>query len=280
MFDKAYPARRAGDWYDGLRDYIDSQSSPERSVVTLSAASPTVPTLSSLNEWIVSNATQVVLPTGVPEGPSFLVHVKEGFQNITWPGGSTVYGGTSANFNVWVTLVRTATNWAVLIPSTGGGGGMIDTGWTQVLGILSVGGALTYNTGDASMLGTGWGVHESGGFGGATLDVRRSGNQMLLRIAGFKALSATPDKRFVSLPPAMTPTFVGLEQGTMQPYPMGQTSPLSTGYIYLTDIGGRVWVELSSPAVAQGVQIGAGIGGVPGAAVAYFPIGKTAPWGV
>lgn len=280
MFDKAYPARRAGDWYDGLRDYIDSQSSPERSVVTLSAASPTVPTLSSLNEWIVSNATQVLLPTGVPEGPSFLVHVKEGFQNITWPGGSTVYGGTSADFNVWVTLVRTATNWAVLIPSTGGGGGMIDTGWTQVFGILSVGGALTYNKGDASMLGTGWGAHESGGFGSATLDVRRSGNQMLLRMSGFKALSATPDKKIVSLPPEMAPTLVGMEQGILQPCPMGHTSPLTTGYVNLNPSGGRVWLELASPAVAQGVQIGPGIGGVPGAAVVRFPISKTAAWGL
>lgn len=248
-------------------------------VVTAIPANGVVPSLGTVNRWSVAAATQLILPS-VPQGSQFTVHVVSGFQNITWPAGATVFGATSVTTNVWVTLIRTDTNWAVLIPSTGGGAGLIDTGWTQTLGFFSVAGALTYNTGDASMLGTGWGAHESGGFGGATLDVRRSGNQLLIRMSGFKALSATPDKKVVSLPPAMTTSFVGLEQGVLQPYPMGHTSPLTTGYISLTGSGGRVWVELASPAVAQGVQIGTGIGGIVGSAVAYFPIGKTAPWGV
>lgn len=251
---------------------------PSFNTVALTAASPNIPSLGTVNNWTVTGSVQVGLPAA-PAGSQFTVHVISGFQGLTWPPNTTVYGATS-NTEAWVTLIRTTSGWAVLVPSAGGGGGMIDTGWTQVFGILSVGGALTYNKGDASMLGTGWGAHENGGFGAATLDVRRSGNQMLVRMSGFKALSATPDKRFISLPPEMTASFVGLEQGILQPFPMGHTSPLTTGYINLNYVGTRVWLELASPTVAQGIQIGPGIGGVPGATVMYFPISKTAPWGI
>ena len=281
MFDKPYPARRASDWYVNLREYIDSLSRPSRTAVTLSAASPSVPSLGSSNEWTVTNATQVVLPTGVPAGASFLVHVKAGFQNLSWPVGSTVYGTTSAD-DVWVTLNRGDGKWEVLIPSAGGSApALVETPWTTTLNVVSISGALTFTTGDSSMLGSGWGVFENaGGFGGASVVVSRYGDTIRLRFAGFKATSASPGTKIFSLPLALSGLII-FDVGFLKPIPLGHTTPMSTGYVYLTKDGnGRVWLELSSPAPAVGVQIGPGYGGPFGSALVEFPISKTSAWGV
>lgn len=134
--------------------------------------------LGTMNEWTVANPVTVALP---PASPPFVctVHVKTGFQKITWPNGTLIVGETTEN-DVWITLRRLPTGWVVLIPS-GGGSGLVDTGWSQPLNAANLGSGLQFIAGDASMVGPAWTLGV-GSFGGVS--IRRSGNNMLVYISG------------------------------------------------------------------------------------------------
>lgn len=245
-------------------------TAPTLRTATLSASSPAVPELGTTNEWTVTNATTVQLP--VTTAGSFLVLVKSGFNHITWPGGTTIFGATSATTNVWVTLTRTSTGWSVLIPSGGGGGG-VDTGWIQVIGALSIAGSLSFTVGSAANFGTGWGVHESGGFGAGIVQVRRVGGLMLVRMENIKAVGATPSSTMFNLDPLVT-SVVSLDppQQTV-PALQGVAPPFTTAALRSGTSGSKVIIE--NPGAVQNNVFGST--GMP--LVVAFALSKTAPWG-
>lgn len=153
--------------------------------LTLSAAAPEVPTLGNVNEWLVQNPVTLELPV-VPIGSQFTVHVVDGFQHISWPVLTEIFGSTSGS-EAWITLIRAEANWIVLVPSSGGSG-LVDVEEVTVLNAISMGGTfLQYNAGNATMIGAGWAAFESGGFGSVTIGVRRTGNQAIFNLIGFKA---------------------------------------------------------------------------------------------
>lgn len=71
--------------------------------------------LRNVNRWTVAAPVTLNLPSR-PDGAQYLVHVASGFQNITWPNGTEIFGETAADES-WLTLVRGAGQWVVLIPS-------------------------------------------------------------------------------------------------------------------------------------------------------------------
>lgn len=77
-------------------------------------------TLKDMNEWTVAAPVQVSL-AATDTGAQHTVHIKSGFQNITWPNGTEVFGLSSAD-STWVSIVRVVSGWRVLIASGTGGG--------------------------------------------------------------------------------------------------------------------------------------------------------------
>lgn len=78
--------------------------------------------LRSGNRWTVAAPVTLNLPSR-PDGSQYTVHVASGFQNITWPNGTEIFGLTTDDEDVWLTLVRDTDRWNVLVSSQKSGGG-------------------------------------------------------------------------------------------------------------------------------------------------------------
>lgn len=165
--------------------------------VVLSPSSPKVLELGNINEWTVNGNVQIQLPV-VDAGSQFTVHVKSGFQGITWPNGTQVYGATDQNVDVPVTLNRTLAGWTVYIPSVGGGSGMIDTGWQLLLNVANLGSGLQFHTGNASMISAGWTVTTSTLL--TSVAVRRTGQLLLVDIVGGFTKESGAGSVFAEIP--------------------------------------------------------------------------------
>lgn len=101
-----------------------AQAAPFLPQSKTSVVTAAVVQLADVNEWTVPNPVQITLP-GSPLNVQYTVYVKSGFQNITWPNGTEVFGGSGAA-STWLTLIRRDAGWQVLIASggsSGGGGG-------------------------------------------------------------------------------------------------------------------------------------------------------------
>lgn len=251
----------------GMRGPVGAAFVASLGALALSAAAPTVPALANVNEWVVTGNVQVQLPADVVAGSQFTVHVQSGYQGITWPNGTTVYGATDAS-EVWVTLLRVETGWVVLIPSGGAGSGLIDTGWVTLMNAGNLGAGLQFTTGDASMVGAGWTLNV-GSFGGAI--VRRSGNLLLVIISGGWVKSSGTGTELFKLP---LPT--GLVYDTNGSTCLNTATvggvKVAQAYTYLADVvSGSLKISLS-PTVPAGVAVS-----TQGPLI--FPIAPTSTWG-
>lgn len=271
-----YPPRGLEPWDDDLKEYIDDISvNVSHAARTLSSADPVVPALSNVNEWTVTDAVQVVLPSVNP-GAQYTVHVKSGFQDLTWPALTQIVGATSQD-EAWVTLIRGDAGWIVLVPSAGGGSGLIDTGVLQAFSMILVGENVSYTHGDASMLGTGWTAHLGpGGFGGATATIRRSGNQMLVSLLGFKA-TATAEEVFLRLP---APTGLSMDTAYRSVAAVGAVEGVHRTFgVSVRLHAGNL--EFSSLDLTEGLTFGRSpVGVLSSATIISIPINPTSTWGV
>lgn len=163
-------------------------------LIEKNVTTPFIPELGNVNEWDIPNPVQVQLPN-VPKGATFLVHVKTGFQKITWPNGTEIYGETDQQ-EAWVTLTRSDGHWQVLIPSPEGGAALIDTGWSEVFSVANFGSGPQYVVGNASMLGAGWEYP----IGLTSMSIRRSGNFLLVKVSGGFTKIAGGSSEFVRIP--------------------------------------------------------------------------------
>lgn len=85
-------------------------------------ASGVVTELGSHNVWTIPQPTVLILPDRLP-GATHVIHVVEGFQNLSWPNGVEVFGMNDQD-SAWVQLVREEVGWSVLVGSGTGGGGV------------------------------------------------------------------------------------------------------------------------------------------------------------
>lgn len=246
------------------------------SSLTLSAASPTVPALSNVNEWTVSDAVQVDLPVVNP-GSQYTVHVASGFQNLTWPNGTTVYGETDQQ-DVWVTLIRGDTGWNVLIPSPAAEASAagLDTGWVALAAGYNFG-TPTWSVDPGSALGTGWGL-PVGSAGG--LSIRRMGNMLHVRVDGLGKVNATISPLF-TLPAGITAgneVYSSIVSSHSMAAPNAYvlrrlTYTASSRNLTVSEVNGDT-------AVAEGTVLGKGSGtNVYGSAVISFPLAPSSTWG-
>lgn len=266
-----WPARGTRPWDDKLREAIE----PNSKTRTLSSTNFAIPSLGNFNEWAVDDDTQVHLPNVSP-GSQYTVHVKSGFQKLAWPPMTEVFGATSQD-EAWVTLIRGDVGWIVLVPSSGGGAGLIDTDWSTAFSMITMGETVSYQVGDASMLGTGWTATTGpGGFGGATAAIRRSGNQMFVSLLGFKA-TATAEEVFLRLP---TPTGFAMTGGYHSVAAVGSVEGVhrAFGVSVRTSAGN---VEFSSLDLTEGLTLGrTPVGTLSSATYISIPILRTSSWGV
>lgn len=237
--------------------------------------------LSNVNEWTVSDAVQVILPQVTP-GSQYTVHVKSGFQNLTWPNGTTIYGQTDLQ-DVWVTLIRGDAGWNVLIPSpplTGGSGAGLDTGWVNLYTAYNLG-TPTWTEGSASDLGPGWGVGTAPDFA-LNVALRRMGNMMHVRMVGVtktEASGSTGGDLLFTLPSGIAVS-TQARANSIVPYHTASTVPAG---LLVASVGSSREVFLrgtdgTTPPV--GAILGRSSGtDVYGGSMISFPIEASSVWG-
>lgn len=278
-----YPVRGSKPWDDDLKAYIDDIARVSHVDQTLSSAAPEV-SLGNVNEWTVSGSVQVVLPSVNP-GAQYTVHVKSGFQNLSWPNGTTVYGETDQQ-DVWVTLIRGDAGWFVLIPSpplAGGSGAGLDTGWvTHVAGYPGFG----IVTGNAADLHTGWGL-------GTTelimIALRRIGNVLHISLSGLTKIETSPGtslENMFKLPAGIT---VGNNHaasaqipyhlaGSGYPLPSGLLSVVVSGTSSTMNVIGFT-LDPANPKLPEGATIGRSAGSNVYGSMFSIPINPSSTWG-
>ena len=92
------------------------------SSVTHTLTTGVVPSLGTSNKWIVPSPITVALPPS-PPGSTFVVHLDK-IQNVTWPVGATIVGKPPKLGAAWVSLIKEAASWTVLISGPAASGGL------------------------------------------------------------------------------------------------------------------------------------------------------------
>lgn len=245
--------------------------------LTLSSSSPAVGALSNVNEWIVSDAVQVVLPT-VDPGFQCTVHVVSGFQNLSWPNGTEVYGETDQQ-DVWVTLIRAASGWVVLIPSpvVEDGGGGLDTGWVNYLVGFDLGGTPSWSVGDPEVLGDGWGIAGGADFG-LSVALRRIDNVLHVALVGLARTGTGGGEAAITLPVGIHVATSTVESAVV-PYHTAASQP--AGLLVATVNQNRLLLRtLDGQVPPVGTILGRTSGtNVYGRALISIPLIPSAPWG-
>jgi hypothetical protein len=238
----------------------------------LTAALNEVESLGGINHWTVSEPTTVSLPvTGA--GTSVLVHVESGYEDLTWPPGTVIYGDAGAVDEAWVTLIREEVHWSVLIPAAAvPPSAVADTGWVMLAQGTCMMGIPTYTAGSAAVWSnpTHWGPP-----GAAELYVtfrvriRRIGQVAYLGVCGVEAKQANPSAAAFSIPtwaqasstPSMetvrlVTSITDVTYGGLASVGVGTTSMFSTSVgVTNGDVLGAEWAEamLSWP-IPEGVE--------------------------
>lgn len=204
-------------WLDSLVGPALELSS---NVVTLAGPTNTISDITAtLSEWTVTAPTTLSLPASYPAGGQHTVHVVSGYQHISWPGGTTVYGSTAAD-DVWLTLIRTTDGWTILVPDATPEAER-DTGWITIAeGVVEGAGGVTYTTGPANFYAVGtpmpspWPEFDWP-FKAA---IRRVGNRVMLTLPG-----SVPNAGHVSLNLADVQVFMSSGfYGCLIPGPFGE----------------------------------------------------------
>lgn len=164
---------------------------PNEVTVPLSPSQPVVPEFGTTNIWSVSGTNVPLVLPNKPNGFQALVHIT-GLANIVWPGSTVVRGATTAS-TVWATITKTSNRWEVLIPSDEPlpVESMRDSGLHPVIAGASVGGAITWGSGNATLFSQHFAPF-AGPKSTIALNFRRIGNQVTGCIIGFQRTAATP----------------------------------------------------------------------------------------
>lgn len=280
-----WPVRGTHPWDTQLHEAIESRIDGITLDVShadqaLSAANPTVPDLANVNEWTVLGPVQVVLPPADP-GSQYTVHVKSGFQDITWPNGTTVYGETDQQ-DVWVTLIRGVAGWNVLIPSPAAepGAAGLDTGWVALASGYNFGGEVTWVTPPTEItLSSNWGV-ATGTI--MSIQARRMGNTFYLWIEGLSKLDVDTTGIAFSIPSSFgisVPSNAAYS-GLVPTIPGATTyTPHGTARLAYGSANRSIFaLATDGTDLPTGTVIGRS-GSAPGAALFSFPISPSSAWG-